>query len=375
MAFHLNDIDPKPSSKAKKEPWLQREISFGYAKKFSATKKRTFFKQLSILLKAGVPLKENFQILIEEQSKKYDKQLLQNLQNDIIKGKTFSESLKMHHDFTEYDYYSVQIGEETGKLIDVFNSLSEFYEKQVEQKRNITSALTYPIIIFSTSVLSIFFMLKFVVPMFKDIFLRVGGELPFLTQQIIHLSNTIEKYWIAFPFLIAFVFLHHFYMKHHTRYQVFKDILISKTPFINSLVIKIKLAQASRALELLSTADVPLLNSLQLVNNMIKYEPLNQSFQNVICRLEYGDSLYQAIHKDALFPNRFKSIVKVGEETHQLPYMFHVIHTQYTEEIQHTSKQLSIILEPLIIIFLGVFVALILIAMYLPIFQISVSFN
>ncbi len=375
MSLNLNDINQsiKNSNSKKNYNWLQKDISF-QRKRFTSQKKSAFFKQLSILLKAGVPLKESFQILIQEQSKKSDQQLLELISTDIIKGKTFAESLQDHHSFSEYDYFSIKIGEETGRIINVLQSLADFYEKEIQQRRNIISALTYPFIILSTSILSIFFMLKFVVPMFKDIFSRVGNDLPFLTEKIINLSNYIERYWLFFVFIILAAFFTHMIIRRKNYYQKTKDKILNKIPIINSFIIKIKLAQISQSLELLLNADIPLLNSLEMINNMVLYHPLNTSFRNIIFNVEHGKSLYEAIHDDPLFPNKFKSMVKVGEETHQLPYMFNTINTQYTEEIQHTSKQLGTILEPVIIIFLGVFVALILIAMYLPIFQISTSF-
>ena len=165
--------------------WLNKDISFGAA--FSNTKKHLFYEELSVLLGAGMDIQSSFELIEEEQLKEKDRKIIHSIKAAIISGKSLSEGLKAAGHFSPYEYYSVQIGEETGKTVQVLADLSIYFQRLLKQRRQLVSALTYPGIVMCTAGGSIFFMLNYMVPMFSEIFLRFKGDLPTITKAIIYL--------------------------------------------------------------------------------------------------------------------------------------------------------------------------------------------
>ncbi|MEM7487374.1 MAG: type II secretion system F family protein, partial [Bacteroidota bacterium] len=152
-----------------KKSILERELTF-FGKSFSNKKKEDFYTELSVLLKAGITLKEALKLIEEGQKKEQQKTLFNDLGNSLLSGSSFSEAIKGKKEFSEYEYYSLKIGEESGTLTTITNELGSFFAKKNEQQRSLVNALTYPIIILITAVLVVIFMLRMVVPMFQDIF-------------------------------------------------------------------------------------------------------------------------------------------------------------------------------------------------------------
>ncbi len=280
---------------------------------FNNKKKQAFYQELAVLLKAGVSFKEGLSLIVESLKKNADKELIQSILNQVVNGKPFSDALAASKSFTEYEYYSIQIGEETGTTAQVCNELGHFFERKNEQKRIIVAALTYPSIVLSTAVLVVVFMLSYVVPMFQDI----------------------------------------------------------KIPVLGTFMTKVYLAQFTQAVTLLTTAKVPLLNSIQMVKKMIRFVPLQEALEKVEDSILKGNSLSASLKNNSLFDNRIISLVKVAEETNQTEYVFKQLSEQYNQEVVQQSKIMTTVLEPFIILFVGVLVAVLLVAMYLPMFQLS----
>src|ERR1700710_2450562 len=162
---------------------LRRDINFG-KKELSDKKKEYLYLELSSLLQAGINLKSSFELITADQQKEKDKQLYTNIQEAVLKGTTFSQALQQTGKFSLYEVYSLQIGEETGKLIEVLQDLAKFYQNKIKQRRKIVSSLTYPCVVMSSSLGAVFFMLKFAVPMLGDVLQRFGGHLPWATEKI-----------------------------------------------------------------------------------------------------------------------------------------------------------------------------------------------
>ena len=202
MAFNLQNIESKnqvPSKSWDIDAILKKEITL-FGGSFGNKKKEAFYIELSVLLQAGLTLKDALELMIHEQKKDADKKLIRNLQEDIVGGRNFSEAIKKQKAFSQYEFHSINIGERTGTLDHVFNELGAFYQRKNQQRRTIVGALSYPVIVLFTAFAAIVFMLKFVVPMFENIFKQNNTELPWLTKMIIAASDALEKY-----FLVAFL--------------------------------------------------------------------------------------------------------------------------------------------------------------------------
>lgn len=374
MAFNLDNIPKNQKSKdttvSSIENLLKKEIHF-FNKPFSNKKKEAFYTELSVLLNAGITLKNSLTLIEEEQKKKIDKELIENIIKNIVLGKTLSDAVKLTNVFSEYEYYSLKIGEETGSLQKVTNELGLFYRRKNEQRRNILNALSYPIIVMITALFAVIFMLQFVVPMFVGIFKQNKVELPWLTKVIVAASEGFQHNFWGIVFLILTLIVVRFYIAKKQWYKKFASNLLLKTPYVGELLRKIYIAQFTQATALLVGAKVPLLNCIQLTKKMIDFYPLQFALSNIEKEIIQGKELSESLANYPIFDRKMISLLKVAEQTNQNEYIFERLTRQYNEDIEHQSKLLSTVLEPLIIVFLGALVGVILIAMYLPMFKLS----
>jgi len=373
MAFNLENIVKQEipfKEKARSTSFLKQDIVL-FNKAFSNKIKEDFYTELSVLLKAGITLKDSLELIQNSQKKSQNKNILLSIYKDIISGQSLSEALKSQKQFTNYEYYSIKIGEETGTLFQVTEQLGSFFARKNEQHRNLISALTYPIIILSTAVLVVAFMLRFVVPMFQDIFRQQGVELPAITKFIISLSEFVGNYgWLLLLAIITMIASKSFLNK-KKRFKQFKDAFVLKIPFIGNFVKAIYLSQFTQAVSLLTASKVPVVNSIQLVRQMIDFYPLQAALEEVELHILKGQSLSQSLSHHEFFDDKMIALVKVAEETNQTEFIFERLNMQYNTQVQQQSKMLSTIMEPFIILIVGILVGVILIAMYLPMFKLS----
>jgi type IV pilus assembly protein PilC len=285
----------------------------------------------------------------------------------------FSESLKVLPQFSDYEYYSIRIGEESGTLIKVLKGLSSFYSQKVNQKRTVIGALTYPGVILVTALLAITFMLVYMVPLFEDVFKRIGGDLPWLTQIILNVSESFSTYFSGFLILIGILFSTHLIYKKREWYMALYFFVLLRIPIVGNLIIESNILRASQSLGLLLESRVPLTEALSLTRKMLVFYPIQQALRSVEKQIYQGRSLHEGMSDHSIFSARLVSLIKVGEESNQLAMILNKFALQKETELQHKAKILGNVIEPLIIVFLGFFVAVILIAMYLPMFQLSTS--
>ncbi|WP_421807395.1 type II secretion system F family protein [Flagellimonas sp.] len=352
------------------DKWLKKEITL-FGSFFNSKRKEGFYSELSILLKAGLQLREALELVASNQKKEKLRLFLEGMVQELDSGLGFSEVLQQRKEFTEYEYYSVEIGEESGNLGTILQELATFFSQKNEQRRNLVNALTYPLIIFCTAILVVVFMLRMVVPMFKDIFEQNGVELPAITQYIIGVSNFIEGYGLLFLLGLAVLIV---LRKSLMQKEAFKrkwDYLMLKIPYLGNFIRLVYLAQFTQAVALLTTSKVPMLNSVQMAKKMLVFFPLQDALSTMEERILKGVSLHQSLLGNQVFDHKMLSLVKVAEETNQTEYIFKKLNQQYVMEVQQKSKMLSTIMEPVIIIVIGVFVGVILVSMYLPMFRLS----
>lgn len=295
--------------------------------------------------------------------------------DNVVKGASLSDTVQQSNKFSTYEYQSIRIGEETGKLGEVvLKELALYYKSKIGQRRKIISALTYPIIVLCTSFGAVFFMLKFVVPMFADVFTRFGGELPWITAFILRVSNVIDSafIWVLLVSIAIFIFL--YINRKKIWYRKWSTHIILKIPVVGEIIRKIHLARFANTMRLLVGTNTPLLYAVQLIEQMTYFYPIQQSLRQAEQSIIRGKSLHESLAVFDFYPPKIIQLIRVGEEVNRLEFFFETIANQLTEEVEYQTSTISTVLEPLIIIFLGLVVGLILIAMYLPMFQMSNSF-
>nr|WP_321232940.1 type II secretion system F family protein [uncultured Psychroserpens sp.] len=374
MAFQLDKIQAREKVITKEgnsiESLLNKEI-ITLKKPFSNKVKEDFYGELSVLLNAGINLKKALELIVNSQKNKKTKTILEAILKSIIEGQSFSEAIRVYKDFSDYEYHSIKIGEETGTIPKITHQLGEFYSKKNDQRRQLINALTYPAIILTTAILVVVFMLQFVVPMFQDIFKQQNVELPAITQLVVNLSSIIQEYGWLFILLFFILIVINFVVRKKEWYKRIKDNLLIRIPFVGKFLKTVYLSQFTQSMMLLTASKVPIVDSVNLVKKMIDFFPLTTALDTIEKQIIQGQSLSSSMEKHKLFDDRMITLVKVSEETNQTDYIFSKLNTLYNTKVQNSSKMLSTLLEPFIILFIGIFVGFILIAMYLPMFRLS----
>ena len=331
--------------------------------------KRTFFSQLQTLIRSGLSFSRAFELIIEG-AKTKEKALYVRIFDEVVSGKELWRSLEADKAFTELDRSVVRIGEETGRLVDALAFLTDYYQKREEQKRMVTSALSYPIITLSIAVIVLVFMLLVVVPMFEQVYARMGGELPAITRQIIGMSESAP----AVLGIMVLLGLSMYGVRHmfgsSDKYQSITSGIVMRLPLVSGLIRKYQVSRFSRIMHLLVSSDVPILQALYLMRGIITFYPYRQSIEEVCRMIEKGQTLTGGMDKyENLYGKRFLVLLKVGEETNSIEQMLLTQANDTNAELEHEIKQLNNIVEPFLILAIGIIVAFVLIAMYMPMFK------
>jgi type IV pilus assembly protein PilC len=353
---------------------LNMEIKL-FEKKFDNKQKEWFYTELGLLLSAGIDIVTAFEIIEQETSVKKHRELITQIKTDIISGRSIYEALlKFPAVFTNYESQSVKIGEETGKLGEVLNELGLYYNSSIKLRRQIIGTLTYPIIVISLAILIVYFMLSFVVPMFGDIFKQTRGQLPAATQFLIRVSNKSSLIFYSIVGLVAAFYLLHKTQHKKTWYRHYTSALFLKIPLVGNLIRKIYLARFCQSMRLLLGARVLLIEALGLVRNMIGYYPLEYALDTVRKDVLAGKSLHESLSRHDIFPQKLTALIKVSEEVNKPELIFEKLTKQYSEEIEHQQAVVGKVIEPMFIVILGLIIGFILVAMYMPLFQMSNGF-
>jgi type IV pilus assembly protein PilC len=349
---------------------LKKEISLG-RKSFRDKHKLNLYGELYMLLSAGLDLKTSLNIYHSQIKKKREKQVIQQIVDLIISGENLSDSIEKIGTFSKYEQYSIRIGEESGRLIEILKELSEYYREKISQRRKIISSLTYPMMVVFTAILVIIFMVQFIVPMFESVFSRFGSELPSLTRYVLKISKHINSNYGKIFLLITIIVSLCFVLRKNLKYRKYTSRYLLKIPLLGHLIRIVYLNKFCQSMSLMLSSGVPLLKSLNLSKSMIEYYPLEKALEKSISSILKGDLFNESLRGSLLFDSRFKAMIRLGEEVNRLPEIFSQMNNQYAEEIKTKTNVLNNILEPLLIIIIGGIVAVILIAMYLPMFSIG----
>ncbi len=375
MAVKLKDLELTPTVKERKQSFSLQDLlamEIG-GQKLNDNFRESLYAELALLLEAGLNVKSALDLIASQQKKEKHQKLLQKIIDELIEGARLSETLQNQKKFSAYEYYSIKIGEETGNLIEVLQQLAAFYSQKIQQRRSMTSALTYPVVIMITAVLAVTFMLTYMVPLFKDIFLRMGGELPWLTRQIMNISQGFGTFIYFFLLFTAIAVAVHFIYRKRNSYKKLLGHIILNIPIAGPMILTTHTLRFIQSMSLLISSKVPLTEALELSQRMLSFYPIKSSLEEIRKLIMQGQSLNQGLAKFKIYDARLVALIRVGEESNQLGLIFKKLAVQMEEELQHKAKMLGNVLEPLIIIFLGFLVAVILIAMYLPMFQLSTS--
>jgi type IV pilus assembly protein PilC len=350
--------------------FLNKDISL-FSSGLGDKEKEKFFSELSLLISEGIDIKTAIELATDENEKRKIVEIYSEIKNKILNGEKLSIALKESGEFSSYDYHNISIGEESGRLIQVLKELAQYYSQKMKWSRLLIGAISYPIVVMVVSFSAIFFMMNFIVPMFNEVFKRFKGELPWITKMIINISSIFKHYsWILFLLIIilAIVIMT---QKNKIWYRRISSQLLLRIPGIGNLFAKIYISRFCHTMALLLDSKVSIITSLDLTKSMIGFYPIEVTLDKIRDEIIQGIPLHETMSKHKIFNPKMVKMLRVGEEVNKLDEMFKKIANKYTEESEHQIELVNKLIEPVLIIFLGILVSVILIAMYLPLFKLS----
>lgn len=350
--------------------FLNKEIAI-FGNSFSNRSKEQFYSELSVLLNSGVNLKMALDLIAEMQKKKKDQKLVEELSHLILTGSSLSDAMKTSSHFLPYEFQAVRIGEQTGELAKITDDLREYWQRKNELRRQLMSSLSYPIIVLITAVLVVFFMLKYVVPMFVDIFKQNRVELPWLTQKIVLMSDFVNDNGLLLSLFLISSLIGLRWASRKDWYYRYKGQLQLKLPILGSYFKKIYLIQFTQAMALLTNAKIPVVNGIHLVRKMIRFYPLEKTLEAIETDIIQGGKLHESFAKHPFYDKKLVALLKVAEETNQTEYIFKKLYDQYSAEMKFQGQLITNAFNFLLTVVVGIIVGIILVAMYLPMFKLS----
>ena len=332
----------------------------------------SFTRQLATLLDAGLPIIRSLRILEEQVESVIFKKKINQISKDIEGGSTLSESLKKHPKQFDNLYTSmVRAGEIGGVLETVLNRIADFLEKRQALVSKVRSAMMYPVTVMVIAGGVVGFILVFIMPKFAKIYTDLGAELPGLTQWIINFSELLVKKtgYVIGAFILFILILRQVVKTKQGRFVV--DSIKLKLPILGALVRKIAIVRFAGTLSSLINAGVPILTSLEIVRETSGNEVIARAMDGVYNSVKEGESIHEPLAAAKVFPPLVIHMVAVGEETGAIDQMLTKVTEAYQREVDDTVNALTSIMEPLLIVFLGAIIGVIVVALYLPLFQIG----
>lgn len=333
----------------------------------------TFTRQMATMLRAGVPLLQSFDIVARSHPNASMARLIVDIRNDVETGTSLSAAFRKYPKYFDHLYCNlVEAGEEAGMLELILERLASYQEKTQAIKGKIKSALTYPIAVMIVAMIVVTIIMLFVVPTFKDVFAQFGAQLPGPTLLVIAISDFFVHYWyVLFGALILGGYFAFQSWKRSDRVKELLDRSLLRLPVFGQLVQKGALARWTRTLSTMFGAGVPLVEALDSVAGAagnIVYQHATEKIQQEVST---GTSLTLSMQSSQVFPPLVLQMASIGEESGSLDSMLGKVADIYEEEVDELVKALSSLLEPIIIVVLGVLIGGLVIAMYLPIFNLG----
>lgn len=330
----------------------------------------TFTRQLATLIDAGLPIIRSLAILSEQVESVVFKDIIHSISKDIEGGGSLSDAMAKHPKAFDGLYVNmVRAGEIGGVLEAVLNKVAEFLEKRQALIGKVKSAMMYPVVVMTLAIGIVAFILIKIIPKFQDIFQQLGAELPGLTMMLIHMSNALINYtgWVILG-IVAIYFI--FARINKTREGKFIfDKMKMRMPVLGELLKKVAIVRFAGTLATLITSGVPILQALDIVRDTSGNEVISRAMEKVYQSVKDGETINEPLRESKVFPPLVCHMVAVGEETGAIDHMLTKVAEAYEREVDDTVNALTSILEPLLIVFLGVIVGVIVVALYLPLFS------
>lgn len=343
----------------------------GLSGKVKAKDLTLFSRQFATMINAGLSLTKALAILTEQTENKTLRKIVAELLSDVEKGRGLSEAMLKHaKTFPPIFINMVKAGEAGGVLDEVLLRVADHFENEAAIKSKIKSAMAYPTVMFMMSMLITFILLTFVVPIFAKMFEQMGGSLPLLTKLLLDLSGFMQGWWwlVLIVLIASYIAFKQYKNTQGGRAKVDRGKL--KIPIFGKLIQKMSIGRFSRTLSTLLSSGVPILHALDIVADSAGNDVVAKAVRATRLSIKEGETIAKPLTGHKVFPPMVVQMIAIGEETGALDTMLSKIADFYDAEVANTVETLTSILEPLLIVFMGVMIGGIIISLYLPMFNI-----
>ena len=350
-----------------------KKKSFNSGKKIKEKDISLFTRQLATMMKAGVPLLQSFDIVAKGHANPSVSKLIQDIRADVETGTSLNQAFRKYPLYFDALFCNlVGAGEQAGILEDLLTRLAIYKEKTLAIKAKIKSAMFYPVSIMAVAFIVTAVIMIWVVPAFKDVFKSFGADLPAPTLFVMAISDFFVRYWyLIFGGLFGSLYFFFQSWKRSLKVQRFMDTVLLKAPIFGNVIRKATMARWTRTLATMFAAGVPLVESLDSVGGASGNAVYLDATKKIQNEVSTGTSLTVAMQNSNVFPNMVTQMVSIGEESGSLDQMLGKVADFYEEEVDEAVASLSSLMEPLIMVILGVIIGGLVIAMYLPIFKLG----
>ena len=345
--------------------------------KITQTDVLLFSRQLSTLVKARISLEQCLDVMVNQTQNPEFQTVIKSIRTDVVSGTPLSVAMaKYPKIFNNLFIGMVKAGEASGKLPEILVRTAKYLDRTSRLKSKITSAMIYPALVISVGILIVFFLMWKVIPMFEQMYSKMGSSLPVITKSMIFLSRDVfGKYVFAFPFIflwiaavITGVYMFQQAMK-TDKFRIMFDSELLKLPVVGIYLQKVIFARFSQTLGILVSNGVPILESMDLVAKTVSNRPIEIAIIEAKEKIKEGEKIADTLRKNAFFPPLVVQMVSVGEQTGKLGEVLEQISEFYEEEVEISTATLISVIEPVMIMGLAVIVGIIVMALYLPIFK------
>ena len=333
----------------------------------------SFCGQTAMILRAGITPTEGMNILLSDTKDVKGQEIIENILNVCRQGETFHDALEATGVFPDYVLHMVALGEESGNLDDVMQSLSSYYEREEAVAESIHGAIRYPLIMIGMMFLVIFVLLTKVLPIFNQVFIQLGSEMTGVSSSLLSLGRSLNRYSLILLFvLIACVLLYFLAFKTRKGRQISMKFL-TRFPLTKGFYEKVAAGRFASGLAMTLSSGLDTYNSLDMVSALVENKAMQQKIADCKKYIEDGDNFSEALTKSAIFSNLYSRMVSVGFRTGSIDLVMEKISENYDKETDKKLQSIISILEPTLVIILSLIVGLILLSVILPLMGIMSS--
>ena len=366
-------IQPIPARVREKGKGLEKELTIpGFGAKVTAHDLMLFTRQFATMIDAGLPIVQGLDILSQQSESKTFRNIIRTIKQDVESGTTLADALKKHPKLFDDLYVNMVAAREIGGVLNsILNRIAIFIEKSNKLKSKVKGAMIYPCTIVAVAVGVVTILLLFVIPVFAELYGGMGKALPMPTQITINISNWFRSYFIYLVFVLIGIFigLKMYYKTENGKIVI--DGFMLKLPIMGDLIRKVAVARFSQNMSILLTSGVPILDGLAITSKTAGNKVVERAIMDARVSISQGKTVAEPLTQSGIFPPMVCQMVAIGENTGALDAMLKKVADFYEDEVDNAVANLTSLMEPLIMVVLGIILGGLVISMYLPIFQLG----